>query len=670
MRHVFRSSRRALGIACIAIVAVARTGRPATCDPDVVRAAAEASCPGYGATVARADGGVLTVRFARPEGDGAFAVALHAAGTRLTTSFAATGIDEAERSRVAGTIARWWERTDLQEALAACTGGSAVPAEATLAAAARRTLGAEPDDVGTRAFAVTLLFGAAWIALAALLAAAVADRARAPAERAAVVALFAWALVLDRLLCVGGPGDLRLNLAAVFRTNDPALYWGPAPVELFRLLGLLLDRSVRDVDIAAVNLVLAGAVPVLVWAIVAELGIAHRAALIAAFVTAAHPLLIAFSADLGRQSTLLFAAFGSILGLARFLRRGGAAALLAFVLGTVLAVTSRPEGVQTILVDAAVLAFAAATRARRTGAGLVLALLAAGAGVYLRTLVEYGRSWVPGSHPVWTDPRALLATVVLSPDFTPLAWIVVWIGGVLAALRRRTAWIGVATVLALHVAWSATGVYGSFLGYTRQVASARYEAVLLLPFAIGTALLAERMLAADRRIRLGVAATLGVLTALTYPRAYDTLLRPFTIDYEYRFLRRWALALPSASRVYVLAPPVNDLGFVDADLVGLFVHSGVDFEPWDPRRGGPAPSPSDTYLYVGSSCAAVGDQPNRPLGDAYPQWLRDCASMRSRVARDAVEEIDVPARKTSWYDFVEPTVRLGLYRLPQAAAAR
>jgi hypothetical protein len=42
-------------------------------------------------------------------------------------------------------------------------------------------------------------------------------------------------------------------------------------------------------------------------------------------------------------------------------------------------------------------------------------------------------------------------------------------------------------------------------------------------------------------------------------------------------------------------------------------------------------------------------------------------SFRSRVAADAVEEIEVPARKFTWHEFAHPTVRLGLYRLHGAS---
>jgi hypothetical protein len=49
------------------------------------------------------------------------------------------------------------------------------------------------------------------------------------------------------------------------------------------------------------------------------------------------------------------------------------------------------------------------------------------------------------------------------------------------------------------------------------------------------------------------------------------------------------------------------------------------------------------------------------LSADYARWMQ-CAAIRERVD-DPVEDIDVPARKMSWHDFKNRTVRLGLYRL-------
>ncbi len=657
----------------MAAAAAAETPRGTSCDLDLVRVRAEESYPDYRVEVGRGADGVVTLRLAARHGDGVFAVALHAVGTQLATSMAARRMADAELRRVAEPVATWWQRADLQRTLAACTVGALDVAEAELRAAARNALAADTQERQPPSLTLlaswiaykrlTLLFGLAWIALATLLFLQLRHRARSPAERAALLALFGCSLALSWLLCVGGPGDLRLNLAAIWWGDELELRWGPAPVGLFRLLDLVLG-GINDSHIASVNLVVSSLVPVVIYAITAELGVGTVGSLIAAFIVAAHPFFIAFSADLGRQPTLMFAMFASVLGLIGFLKRGAKSAFGAFVLGTILAITSRPEGVHVLVLNAAMLLFVPSTARRRGTAGVVVALIAGLAFVYVLHFLEYGRGWANETHAFRTNATAPPWTIVLSRDFTPAAWILAWTAGLALGIRRRAAWIALFILVALHVAWSATGVYDSFVGYDRQVASARYQSVLLLPFGIGIALFVESMRAFGTRTAAIGTALLAVFTVTTYGRAYDTLLTPFTVDYEYRFLRRHVLTLPREARVYVLEPPANDVGFVDASLVHLFVHRDVTFEVWDLRRGKPLPSGVETYLYIGSSCAPLVDQDHRPLGEHFPQWLRDCAAIRTRLAGDAVEEIDVPAHKMSWYAFTQPTVRLGLYRLP------
>jgi hypothetical protein len=673
-----RSSGRSVALAILLVVGMTATAAAETpggtpCDFDFVRAQAEETIPDYHAELGRSGDGFVTVRFTARNGDGIFAIALYAVGTHLTTSTAARSITDAELRHVTEPIESWWQREDLQQMLAACTVGAPEGTAVELRAAARNALALatdneRPPDLAPLAWWIaherlTFLFGSAWIVLAALLCPILAHAARSRTERTALVVVFAASLALNALLCVGGPGDLRLNLAATWWRDGPELHWGPAPVGLFRLLELVLGMD--DLRIKFVNMMLSSFVPVMTFAIVVTLGVHTIAALVAAFVVAAHPFLIAFSSDLSRQPTLLFAMFASALGLVDFLKRGGATTFGAFVLGTVLAITSRPEGVHVLIVHAAMLAFVPSTGRRRAGAGVVLGVIAGFASVYVLSLLEYGRAWANETHlQLPNDPTAPLWTIVLDRDFTPAAWILAWTVGLALGIRRRAAWMALCMLVALHIAWSKTGVYASFVGYDRQVASSRYQAVLLLPFAIGIALFAESIRTRGTRTALIVATLFTVFTIATYERAYDTLLTPFTVDYEYRFLRRHVLTLPPEARVYTLEPPANDIGFVDASLVPLFVHRDLRFARWDLHRDREMPRGTETYLYIGSECAPIIEQHDRPLGEDFPQWLRDCSALRTRLAADAVEEIDVPAHKMSWYEFTQPTVRLGLYRLP------
>jgi hypothetical protein len=265
----------------------------------------------------------------------------------------------------------------------------------------------------------------------------------------------------------------------------------------------------------------------------------------------------------------------------------------------------------------------------------------------------------------------MLSTVIFSPDFTPLGWIVIWIAGLVIGIRRRAAWVTIALLIGFHIAWTRTGLYTMFVGYERQVASARYESILLLPFAIGTALFIQAGLEARAWLRFTAAAIFIAATVGTLWHPYSELLRPFTLDYEYRFLKRYALTLPPKSRLYILQSPVQDTGFLDAREVGQFVGSSVSFEvcstPGECEnvvRDG-----CDAYIYIGSSCAPLVEG-TRPLGQEYAQWIENCGLVRSRLASHAVEEIEVPARKMAWHDFANDTVRLGLYRVSDAADCR
>lgn len=259
---------------------------------------------------------------------------------------------------------------------------------------------------------------------------------------------------------------------------------------------------------------------------------------------------------------------------------------------------------------------------------------------------------------------AFLWSVLLSRDFTPAAWIVAWILGLVVGIRRRAAWVALATLIGLDVAWRATGLYNNFVGFERQIASARYETILLIPFAIGIALLFQAFLAASTQWKIGLFAAFLVLSAATYRRPYEALLQPFAVDYEYQFLKQHASALPQGARLYVLESPIDDTGFIDAGFVGPFINSPVPFDRWSNLR---CDNLSETYVYIGSSCAEVIDRPNRPLQPGYEEWIRECKLIRERLAPNRVEEIDVPARKMSWHELKDPTVRLGLYRLTDPA---
>ena len=259
---------------CIAVALIGTAPLQATasapCDLQRIAGQAERAFPAYTVEAQRADTGTVILQF-RPRGDsGMLAIALRARGTQLATSVAATGIGDAEITRVAAPVAEWWRDAELQRALAACSAGPLDPTE--LARVAAAALQRTYRDVPLRA---TYLLGAAWIILAVLLGALLWRMTRR-AERIGLLALFAAACVVDAALDHPGPGDLRLNLGAIWSPIEVEMRWGPAPVALFRLADLGLGGS-GDRHIRAMNLVLSSVVPILLYGFLARLGIGRAA---------------------------------------------------------------------------------------------------------------------------------------------------------------------------------------------------------------------------------------------------------------------------------------------------------------------------------------------------------------------------------------------------------
>jgi hypothetical protein len=505
--------------------------------------------------------------------------------------------------------------------------------------------------------ALTLELGIAWVVFAVLLCAD--DRPATAAQRGWLLVLFCFSLLVNWWLASGGPGELHLNLASIW-SADIERRWGPAPIALFRVLGLVTG-PIRDSGIVCCHLILGSLIPILLCAVAGELGVSNTAAWLAGLVVAAHPLLILSSGVLERQPTYLFAAVGSTLALVRFLKRGGGTQLVAFIVGAVLATATRPEGAHVGVLYLAALLLVPATLPARAAVIVALMFLLPLAYGY----THYGLELTPAGGYSDVGRTPFLWTILFDRDFTPSAWIVAWLAGLILGIRWRAAWVALLALIGFDLVWRWADVYRMFVFQEGAVSCARYQTILLVPFAIGVALFMQAMLATPTWLKAAVLAGFVTLTAATYPRSYDTLLRPFTVDYEYRFLKRHVVTLPSEARLYILDPPFDDLGFNDATQVGKFVGSSVRFGYWSERRCEDLRrDPSPAYLYIGSACAEVTETRDHPLRQSdYARWLQTCAAIRARVSVEPIEEIDVPARKMVWFPFKDGSVRLGLYRL-------
>jgi hypothetical protein len=91
------------------------------CDTEFVRARAGQDFPGYRIAAVDAHRGIVTLLLRAREGTGAIAVALHASGSQLATSVRGVELKASELARVSEPLSTWWQVTDLQRALVACS---------------------------------------------------------------------------------------------------------------------------------------------------------------------------------------------------------------------------------------------------------------------------------------------------------------------------------------------------------------------------------------------------------------------------------------------------------------------------------------------------------------------------------------------------------------------
>jgi hypothetical protein len=480
----------------------------------------------------------------------------------------------------------------------------------------------------------------------------------------APMGLFALSLVSVLLLAPRGPGDGHLNLAAAFRTG-PALEWGPAPVALLRGLALLipLDGGV----IAALNLLAAAAAPALLYLLLRRLDLGALPAALAAALTGLSPLLLCSAGSLNRQPLFLLCCLAGLLLAAGYLRRGAALDLVGAGAAFALAALSRPEGAAVLLLGG-LLALADRRAPRRSLAlGALCGALAGAALVYLATAFR-GSDLAAGHDLTAAGWLAVLRySALLRPGVTPTPWLVVWIVALVAGARRAPgrAALALLSVLGLTLAWTATPVGGQLVGFELQVASLRYQTLLLVPLGLGLALgLQELIVRWPRRGPRATVALAAVLAAVALVPP-SPALRPTVIDHEYRFLAGRLPALPRAARICVLLPGIPDLGLNDATLVSDFV--GRPDIQWVHARDGVCPMADPvvpTFYYRGAWCTPAQDHPaHRYDADAYAALLADCAALEETAEGTPVAAVDVPAVRWAWYDYSSDTVRIGLYEL-------
>lgn len=487
------------------------------------------------------------------------------------------------------------------------------------------------------------------------------------------VALVGGSLLLRWFLFPGGPGDLRLNLSDAFWSVGPS-NWGVAPPVFFKMLGLGASFSQLGISMMFVNSVLASLLPLLFYLLLKELGFSTRNALPAAIVTSLFPILLLFSKVLNRQPIFLFLAFTSLYHGAGYLRRMDHLRLALVVISISLAVLSRPEGGGILVCHAALVGLVPGLKKAREILMAVVALLGLMSFFYLLELPSAFGFWA-GQERSWLLDLLYIfpSLAIITPSMMPLAHVVFWIAGLLAApaARRRLALCAVATIAGLVTIWVMTPIASHIIGFKLQLASSRYQSILSFPVLLGTALAVERLDLFPWRYKgwivgLGLALYVG-----TYVLPFQAVILPHQIDYEYNFVATESVKLPEEAEIYYLEPPANDLGFVDLPDVSYYVGrqdlrwSSIGREELDSlfSRG----DSSNTYYYAGSMCSRVIPNEGRWLDvERYEDWLQACEEIRNRCNTgegSVVARLEIPARAFAWYQYADPTIELFIARI-------
>lgn len=476
--------------------------------------------------------------------------------------------------------------------------------------------------------------------------------------------LFAASVVAILLLAPRGPGDGHLNLFPVF-LDELNFEWGPAPVVLFQLLGRLV--SLDGGLISTVNLFLAAGVTPLLHVLLRRQGFGPVPAALAAGLVGLSPLLLVSAGSLNRQPPYLVCGVGGLALAVRYLREGKHLDLAGAAAGLALAALSRPEGAVIIVVAGLWAVVDRRALPRSLALGTVCAVGAAAAAVYLSTAFR-GSDFAAGHDLTITGWWEVLRhSALMTSSTTPTIWLVLWGAALVAGLvrRRLSAALALVTVLGLTIVWTATPVGEQFAGFELQVASLRYQALLLVPLALGLALFFDglgRFQPPRGRVAGCVVAGALALAALV---PTSPALRPTVIDHEYRFLARELSKLPAGSRICILQPAVSDVGFNDANLVSTFV--GRPDIHWEHAVRGvcPAATPGvPAFYYRGSWCAPVENQENHRYDPVpYAAFLADCRTLQARHSGAPEVMARIPAVRWAWYDYVDDEALVGLYRL-------
>lgn len=505
----------------------------------------------------------------------------------------------------------------------------------------------------------TRIVQGAWILLALL---CVAIAWRSPDRRRLLpdlAVLFVVAFALRWVLGPWGPGDVRINLmpGADYEWD---FRWGHAPVALYRLLGG--DPSERAIQ--GFGIVLTSFAPLFLHGTMRSLGFGRAAAFGAGLAAAAMPFLILFSSVISRVPSFLFAGTAGLWLAASFVRSGGSARAAGAVIAGVLATLSRPEGgIVLALAVPLMLAVDGTARRRWIAAGAAVALGAAALAYLLATCTENMTGLFDGGPRGRVGLGAIPWSILFGAEFTPVGFVAVGAVGLAVRWRDRRAWLVLALLAVLEVAWVATPVGGYFIELKRLAANARYQVVLILPLAVAVALAVDWAASLAPKLRAAALALMAGACVATFGPAVRESFVPRAPDFEYRFLRDHVATLGEAATVYYLRPP-TDIGFIEPFLVRDPGGSrGPLWVPLTAATCAGAAGRGDAYYYDGSHCNPRLPNHWKAVGPRMQALERRCREVRDALPERPEAVVEVPARPYSWYLYRDPVVRLARYRM-------
>ncbi|TMA24230.1 MAG: hypothetical protein E6J87_24270, partial [Deltaproteobacteria bacterium] len=549
------------------------------CDTDIVLLQAQRDFPRYRVAAVRAEQGIVTILFTPRDGTGSLAIALHASGTELRTSVMGAGLDSAEFARASQPLTTWWQLTELQRALAACSrpmsGETTGDLNSALQAAAEAALplhrwrlasGGFPFAVHITPIGVGSLFF--FILTGGVLAGLWRSRDRISRREIPMLLVLSALAMLLRVMAHAGPSDIREVISEV---GIRRLGWAALLHMIFSVLPM------QDETIWTINRII-GVLSVPLLYVVMRRRFPDRIAAIAgAAALAVTPLLARFSASDMPYIVLCAALLGAVVAYDCYVESGSTGAM-ALGLGLLTAAMQlRPEG-PWLIVPATLVALAGGVPAdlsarlkRPSFAIAVLLFLGINAicvtwalgssnghslSGFVLTGSLFGSPWADPS----TTPRMLGALVVL---------------GALSALVCRYRWAGwlwlAAALVALPLyspvtAKSFIPIDGHLVrvevpeyAVARYHVPAMYLACGLVGLGVGTILSLIRR-GIGRALPAAGAVAVGIVCVAAAPRV-DLLWRMWTPQREFDFFRDGLTRIdPSCQVVTMLS--TDDAGFI------------------------------------------------------------------------------------------------------------